>query len=105
MDEIQAEAAGNAILEPERQRRLEEQERSRLRRAQAELYHRRRRVMAWFVICGGAAGAVVAHFSGHPLSRGVLAGAAVGMLVGWLVAQVKIRAAPVEPVDQPRTHR
>lgn len=92
MDDRQAEAVGDAILEPGRQRQHEEQERSRARRVRAELHRRRRWFAWWFLFSGGVIGTAVAYFTGHPLSRGLVVGALAGAVLGWLVAYIKVRA-------------
>ena len=92
MDEKQADAAADAILEPERQRQHEEQERSRALKARTELHRRRYRFAWWFLLTGAIIGVAIAYFAGYALSRGAVSGAIVGILVGSLAAYVKIRA-------------
>src|SRR5690606_16626905 len=68
VDESQAEAIANAMLEPGR-RAQEELRRKRL--AEAANLAKRRKV-AWFLLIGGLLGAGVALLTGHRLSEGII---------------------------------
>lgn len=89
MDESQAEAIANAMLEPGR-RAQEELRRKRL--AEAANLAKRRKV-AWFLLIGGLLGAGVALLTGHRLSEGIIWGGVPGAAVGWLFVTLWRRGA------------
>lgn len=82
MDNTQAHAIAQAILQPD----LQAQQQLRRKQALAAARLARQRRVAAFTLAGAAVGAAVAVFSGVRFTDGVLWGGLPAALVGWLVA-------------------
>ena len=80
MDKSQAEAIAQAILDPD----VKAQEEVRRKRAAEGRRLAERHKVVWFVLAGGAFGAVVAYFSGHPFTKGIVWGGSAAAFAGWL---------------------
>lgn len=81
MNKSQAEAIAQAVLEPDRKA----QEETLRKRAAEERSLATRRRVAWFVLAGGAIGAVVALLNDVRFSQGILWGGIAGAAIGWVV--------------------
>jgi hypothetical protein len=79
MDKSHADAIAQALLEPD----LKAQETLRLKRAAEARQLAEKRSVAWWVLAGGAIGAVVAYAVGQRITSGVLWGCMAGSVVGW----------------------
>ena len=90
MDKLQVEAIARAILEPDQKA----QEELRRKRLQEDRSLAERRTVAWFVLAGVGVGAVIAYFTGHRFTNGVLWGGIAAGAFGWLFVGLRRRSAP-----------
>lgn len=87
MDKLQADAIAQAILQPDLKAR---EEIHRQRAAEASRVADRRFV-ALVSMPGFVIGAVVAHYSGHRFTEGVIWGGVAGAIIGWTVIWLRRR--------------
>lgn len=85
MDKAQAEAIANALLGPD----MKAQEAARQRYRARELGRMRSRKVAWFAAAGALVGAIGVAIAGGRFFDGVVWGAPVGAIVGWLVVRLE----------------
>jgi hypothetical protein len=85
MDAQHADALAAAVLDPERLAERRAAERAAAERREAESL-RRRRGMAWGVLAGAAVGVVVAWQAALPVGSSVLSFGIPGAIIGLLVA-------------------
>lgn len=83
MDKTQADAAADALLEPQ----LKAQEAFRRKREVEARRLAERRKTAWLMLLGGAVGAAAAYATGERITKGLLWGCVGGSVVGFLLFQ------------------
>ena len=88
MDETQASAMADAILEPH----LRAQNERRAEKAAVEAFKAKQRKVAWFALAGIGCGAVITYYSGVRVSHGIIFGGVVGMVAGRIVGRLQERA-------------
>ncbi len=89
MEQKQADAIAQAILDPDRR-----QEALLRKREQEEKSIAQRRNVAWFTLAGCGIGALAAAFTNIHFGTGVLYGGLAGSALGWLVAVSRGRKSP-----------
>ncbi|AVQ05545.1 TPA: hypothetical protein HH295_19470 [Xanthomonas vasicola pv. zeae] len=87
MDQSQADAIAQAILQPD----LEAREKIRRRRAAKDRAVADRRMVAWFSLSGFVMGAVVAHLAGYRFTDGIIWGGIAGGPAGWAALRLRRR--------------